>query len=348
MSSHLRTLLLGTAHIERPAIVGWGGLRVGAVITVLTCLTVAVGEPRLAIGLIMGALFVGVAEIGEGIGRRWRTMAWVNAWLMLSTFGAVLVSEHPVLCVLTSTIVAGIAGLAGLAGPRAALAGLLCLVAFTIAAGAPELPSDAFQVSLLVGLGGVVIAVVTVIPHLLRHAKQIRDANQAPVNVWEQIRGRLSWSDPFVRFAARLAVAIAVATTISQITTAPHDYWLPMSVAWVTKANWDGTVQRVADRVLGTVIGLLCCAALLFGLGISGYPAAIICGIAAGITAAFIWANYSIAVVGITVLVVVVFALDGDAVGEDLVVRLVSTFGAGILAVAVSYLWRSEPRSADV
>ena len=346
MSSHLRTLLLGTAHIERPAIVGWGGLRVGAVITALTCLTVAVGEPKLAMGLILGALFVGVAEIGEGIGRRWRTMAWVNAWLMLSTFVAVLVSEHPVLSVLASTVVAAIAGLAGLAGPRAALAGLLCLVAFTITVGAPELPRDAVQVSLLVGLGGVVMTVVTVVPHLFRHAKQISVANTVPVSPWNQLKGRLTWSEPFVRYAARLAVAIALATTISQITTSPHDYWLPMTVAWVTKANLDGTVQRVAARVLGTVVGLLCCAALLFGVGVTGYPAAIICGVAAGITAAFIWANYSIAVATITVLVVVVFALDGDAVGEDLIVRLVSTLGAGVIAVAVSYLWRSAPRAS--
>ena len=38
---------------------------------------------------------------------------------------------------------------------------------------------------------------------------------------------------------------------------------------------------------------------------------------AAGVTVAFVWANYAVAVIGITVMVVVIFSIDGDAVSVE-------------------------------
>lgn len=339
MASHLRALLMGTAHVERSAILLGGAMRVGVVVAVVICVPLTWGEPDKGIPLAVGVLFTGIAEAGEGIGRRWRTMAWVTLWLMLSALAASLVSDYPVLTVIASTVVALAAGIAGVAGPRAALGGLLALVLFTICAGAPELPEVALETALLVGLGGVIITLVTVAPHLIRDPGGVRTALEEVPPLWPRIRPMLQWSDPFVRHGARLAVGIAVGTAMAQVSGYPHAYWLPMTIAWVTRPDHDGTVTKVAGRIVGTVVGLAICGGLLIWLGVEGYTAAIVCAMAAGLTIAFVWANYAVAVTGITVMVVVVFAIDGDAVRVDLAVRMVTTLIAAAMAVAGSYLW---------
>lgn len=342
-SGHLREVLHGTAHVERGAIIVPGAIRASLVVAALLTWTTATGQHANGIPLAVGAFFVAVADSGETVGHRWRTMAWTTLWLMLAAYVAALVSEHAVLVVVTSAIVAAATGIASSAGPRAALGALLALVTFTISAGAPELPAAALDLALLVGLGGVAIMVVTVLPVAVTHPSRIRAALEPPPSVLARIRPHLTWSDPFARHAARLALVIAVATTIAELTTFPHDYWLPMTVAWVTKPDVRGTVNRVAARVAGTVIGLALCAVLLLVFGASSYAAAAIVAISTGIAVAFIWANYSVAVAAITVLVVVLFATDGDAVGEDLVVRLAATLLAAVIAVLGSYVWRTRP-----
>lgn len=340
MASHLRTVLLGTAHVDRERVMLAAAIRAAVVVAVVVSLAVASGHPSHGVWLAVGVLFVAMAEAGEGIGRRWRTMLWVDLWLMVATFAGALVSELPVLIVVGSVIVAFLGGVAGLAGARAALGGVLALVIFIISAGTPELPETAAQSALLLGLGGLVITVVTVAPHLIRDPAAVRTALDDVPSLWSLVGPQLHWSDPFVKHGARLAVSIGPATVIAEASGVPHAYWLPMTIAWITKPDIAGTVSRVAARIVGTIAGLAVCALVLLVFGSSGYSAALVSAVAAGVTVAFIWANYTVAVAGITVMVVVVFSLDGDDVSEDLIVRLAATLLAAVMAVAGSYLWR--------
>lgn len=344
VTSHLRSVLLGTAHVDRERLVVAGAVRATAVIGVLMAAAVATDHPSEGIPLAVGALFVAVAEAGEGVGRRWRTMAWVTLWLMASSLVAALLSDHPWAVVLGSTAVALAAGIAGAAGPRAALGGVLSLVTFIIVGGAPSLPAEAVRISLLMGLGGVVMTAVVVVPHLVRDPGALREALGEVPPLSRRVREHLSWADPFVRHGVRLALGIGIASAVAFASGYPHAYWLPMTIAWVTKPDLEGTVSRVAARILGTFLGIAVSGALLIGLDVSGYAAAVVTALAGGITVAFIWANYTVGVLGITVLVIVVFSLDGDSVPEDLGVRTVATLLAAVLAVAGSYLWR--PRAA--
>ena len=347
MSSHLRTVLLGTAHVDRERLMIAGAIRTALVVGVAVSLAVAGGRSSLGVWLAVGALFVAMAEAGEGIGRRWRTMLWVTLWLMAATFAGALASQHLAIVVIGSVVVAFAGGVAGVAGPRAALGGVLALVAFIISAGTPEMPESAAQSALLMGLGGIIITAVTVVPHLFRDRPALRAALDDVPPLWSLVRPRLHWSEPFVRHGVRLAVGIGLATAIAAASGLPHAYWLPMTIAWITRPDLAGTVSRVAARILGTVVGLGICAVGLLAFGASGYAAAILGAVAAGLAIAFIWANYAVAVTGVTVMVVVVFSLDGDSVAQDLVVRLAATLLAAVMAVAGSYLWRRHGASTS-
>lgn len=344
MTSHLRSVLLGTTHVDRDRVVVAGAVRATVVIALLMAIAVASGHPSEGIPLAVGALFVAVAEAGEGIGRRWRTMAWVTLWLMASSLVAGLLSDYPWAVVLASSVVALGAGFAGAAGPRAALGGVLTLVTFIIVGGAPQMPDAALDTSLLMGLGGLVITAVVVLPHVVRHPADVAFALGPVPSMRARLGEHMSWADPFVRHGVRLAAGIAAASALAFAFASgyPHAYWLPMTIAWVTKPDLEGTVTRVAARILGTVAGIAICAVLLLGFGVSGYAAAATTAIAGGVAVAFIWANYAAGVAGITVLVIVVFSLDGDSVPEELGVRLVATVIAAAMAVAGSYLWRKH------
>ena len=342
VTSHLRAVLLGTTRVERGSVLMVGGIRAAVVMGLLMTAAVAAGRPSEAIPLAVGALFVAIAEVGEGVGRRWRTMAWVTLWLMASSLVAALLSDQAWAVVLASAVVALLSGFAGAAGPRAALGGVLVLVTFIIVGGAPSMPDEALRISLLMGLGGVAMTVVVVLPHVVRDLGAVRVALGEVPSLPNRLREHLSWQDPFVRHGVRLSLGIAVASALAFASGYPHAYWLPMTIAWVTKPDLEGTVSRVAARILGTVVGIAISAVLLIGLDVSGYAAAVVVALAGGVTVAFIWANYAMGVTGITVLVIVVFSLDGDSVPEDLVVRLVATLIAAAMAVAGSYAWRSS------
>ncbi|HAN70426.1 MAG TPA: hypothetical protein DCQ36_02395 [Actinobacteria bacterium] len=342
MSSHLQTLLLGTMRVDRSRTLLAGAIRTAVLLVITVSLAIYVGNPTAGIPLSIGILFVAFAEAGEEVGRRWRTMLWTNLWLMGATLAAVLVSDFAIAVVIGAAVVAFAGGIAGAAGPRAAVGGVLTLVVFIVFAGAPGLPVAALDNALLMGLGGLIITVATVLPRIIREPGIIRVAVSPVPPLWPLIRQHLAGRDIFLRHGVRLSIAIAFATIISETVDYPHDYWLPMTVAWVTKPDVNGTVTRVALRIIGTLIGLGISAVLLLSLGVSGYAAAFVVAVAGGIAVAFVWANYAIGVAGITVLVVVMFSFGGDSVPEDLTLRLVATLLAGVIAIAASYIWRAD------
>jgi uncharacterized membrane protein YccC len=332
--------------VERGRIVTWGALRMIIVALILILVPWRAGHVALALPLVAGALFVAVADSGEAIGRRWRTMLWTTLWLMVAALLGGISSDSPALALALTIPITLICGVAGAAGPRAGVAGVLSLVMFVVISGAPESVRTGEQTVLLVGLGGLVITAATVIPHLVTSRDSRAIALEPVAPVWHRLRGRLTRNDPFVRHAARLTITIFVAMSVSEVLTLPHDYWMPMTVAWVTKPDADGTVSKVLARLAGTVVGLLVIAAIFEVVGVRGAWMAFTCAVATGVVVAFIWANYAIAVAAITILFVGMFTFEGDPVGETLAVRFGCTVLAGGLVLAGSFLWRA--RGSDV
>jgi uncharacterized membrane protein YccC len=128
---------------------------------------------------------------------------------------------------------------------------------------------------------------------------------------------------------------MAIATTISESLTVPHPYWLPMSVAWMSKPDLSGTVVRVLHRLVGTVLGLVIAylVVILFRPSGNGFLPLALLGVALAI--AFIWSNYAVAVTGVTLWVVSLFAMIGDPVVSTMDARLLATAAAaGLVLIA--------------
>ena len=143
----------------------------------------------------------------------------------------------------------------------------------------------------------------------------------------------------FTRHAIRLTILIVIATLIAQLDTASHSYWLPMTVAWVTKPDAAGTAPRVVARVLGTIAGLLVteAAAVILGEGLATVTVSVTIG--ALVVAAFLASNYAISTFGATIMLVGLMHLADPGMNSVLAERLLDTVAAGVLVLGLAYLW---------
>jgi uncharacterized membrane protein YccC len=157
-----------------------------------------------------------------------------------------------------------------------------------------------------------------------------------------RLQAHLSISDGACEHALRLAIAFGVATLASVSIPAEHTYWLPMTVAWVTRPDLAGTVNRVAMRVLGTIVGLLIFGAIAM-LTTDPLVLAVVAAIAAYLLVAYIWANYPIAVVGVTIFVIALMQLSAGEPLVDMIARLIATLIAGVWVLFVTLF---RPRRA--
>jgi len=351
-SSHLRHVLVGAGGVVRESVVLdrakvliWPSLYRSAIITALVVAAIAAGTPENALALGIGSLFVALAGEFQPIGRRWRLMLWTLLWSMVGAFLGGLVSDTVVIGVIVSAGVALVCGFVAVGGAGAGIASLLTLVVFTVFCGIPVNPVSDLHTTLLIGLGGLVQFVAIALPAFVRHPAAFFDAGEQPAPLIARIRPHVKLSDPMMRHGIRLAVAIAVATAVSHTTALPNHYWIPMTVAWMSRPDAHGTVTKVVGRILGTIGGVLLSLLLLdaTGMPLDSYGFAAVVGIGAVIALVFIWAEYPLAVVGVTVFVIALLALLGESSGTSSLLRIVDTLIAGVITVACSFLLRPKP-----
>lgn len=307
----------------------------GTLITaVVTVIPVLAGDLQMAIPLSIGAAFIAVSEAGQAFSLRWRTMLWTTAALTVAVGLGSALSNVTFLAIAATAVVAFVCGAVGFLDRRAAVGGLLALVLFSIYVGVPVPMDDALTSAALVGLGGFIQAVASVAMCALRGKHRQPQPERTPFpplsDLW---RG----DHMFLRHATRLAIVMVVATSISEFASVPHPYWLPMSVAWMSKPDHDGTVVRVLHRMVGTIAGLAIAfiAVVIFRPTGSGFLPLAMLGVALAI--AFIWANYAVAVTGVTIWVVSLFAMVGDPVIETMDARLLATAAAAVLVLIASW-----------
>lgn len=146
----------------------------------------------------------------------------------------------------------------------------------------------------------------------------------------------------FTRHAIRLGLLIMVATAIAEVANVNHAYWLPLTVAWVTRPDLAGTAEKVVSRIGGTLLGLIAFGAvvLLFG---SSQPV-MLAVFAVGMFLAISWfpANYSVCIIAVTAFLLALLSLDFPDVTELIEPRMVETVAGGLLVLFVAWAWPTK------
>ena len=346
---HLRQILVGSGAISRAQIV-WPRSFVSATIAATIAFAcIQLDQVGAALPLVIGAGFVGLANAGIGPTQAIKGMAWCLLWITLATLAGGLAATLDMAQVLIAVVMALIAGFAGALGKRGALIGVLSLVLYVVFSGAPDTERTAFTSAVLLGLGGLVQLIIGGAFALLsdrRHPRTESNIEESR-SVIDRLREHGRRDSQFARHAARLAVAVGVATVIAHSTGWPHEYWIPMTVVWMSRPDKNGTSTRVVERTLGTLLGIGVSLLLidLIGTGPIRLPLYIFIGTLFAI--AFVNANYPIAVGGITLIVITLFTIDGEPLSETVPYRLVCTLVAAVITIAASFLWPYRPKTPN-
>lgn len=145
---------------------------------------------------------------------------------------------------------------------------------------------------------------------------------------------------PLFRHAARLTACMFVGYLIIQLLPLDsQNYWLLLTILFITKPTFSATKQRLLQRIIGTVIGIGI-ATLLY---LWGLPLIALIGIAALSKFLFFWyleQRYSIAVACVSVYVAIIlqfYGLDAEALFIKRI--LITTLAAGLVFLALRFLW---------
>ena len=327
-------------HVEKKNLLIRRSIRTAAVATGLPLIAWALGVPDAIVPLGVGALFVGISESNIHPLRRARFMLWTTAWLMATSALGFLVAENPIVVVLASAVVAAVSGWVGVAGPSVGLVGVLSLVLFTITVGVPDSMRLSVATVAFVGLGGLVQVALFLLVNRLRTSAAGTPPPRAPTTLWFRLTHPGDQRDMFVRHALGVMIAIVVATAISQFLEVPHQYWIPMTVAWIFKPDLKDTVMRVTERVVGTLAAIGVAFVWETYVGSSHGLRLIVAGIGAYLLLAFLTANYTVATFGVTSFVLALFAMAGDLYEQTVIFRLLATLAAGAIVIVVIFAAR--------
>ncbi len=69
------------------------------------------------------------------------------------------------------------------------------------------------------------------------------------------IKNNIDINNIFFRHAIRLSIVIPLAWIISYALLSENQFWVPLTVAWIAKPDYVGTVPRILARVIGTILG---------------------------------------------------------------------------------------------
>ncbi len=339
-----REILLGTTRVHRSHLKHRQALITAVLAAGLTVLCIAIGSEAAALPLVIGVTFTGILNLTGAFDVRVRAMAWTVPWLAGATLLGGLVSSWRWWELIIVAVVGLAGGYAGALGTRGMLIGILAMVVFTVFAGVDATPAEAVQAALLMAAGSVLHLLVSTVPTLIPSPGVLRQRTEHPEPWPARLDPRRRVDDLFLHHAIRLSAALVVGSAIADAVAWPHPYWIPMTIVWMSKPDAQGTVTRVVERILGTVLGVAVTALLIDGISDSDIAIPIYVGIGVFLLLAFLFANYPIAVVGVTLMVLTLLSLPGRTVVDTLDFRLIATVVAGVITLAAAFiLWRRAP-----
>ena len=319
-------------NFTRPSHATWPDVIRGAgITTLLGWIALNMEAPRALLPLTLGSVFTAIAETGQGQEHPWRTMVWTTSWLSIAAGLGAVVGEYTPLAVVGSGVMGFVCGTAASHGSRTAVTSLLTLVVFTIYCGWPGSIIPATQDMALIFTGGMIQTVGCLAVRAFQ--KKSYERVEHP-QLWISLKQyNFQPIKEHLRHGMRLGVTLMVATSISETTGLPHQYWLPMTVAWVSRAQLSSTCNRIIHRLLGTVLGLFVVQLVVQFIGPQGSEWLPLSLIGAGILVAYVWVHYAIAVMGVTMWIVSAFALVGDRVVDTIANRMLDTFVACLIVL---------------
>lgn len=151
----------------------------------------------------------------------------------------------------------------------------------------------------------------------------------------------LSLKSVLMRRAIRMMIAVLIGTVVFLMQRKSHGFWVPMTVTIIMQSTIGGTLRKGMQRLVGTTIGIIAAALVLYTVS-NPIIYAVIMVIAvflAYYAKAYNQVSYGVFVVPITMVIVLLLAsLNSDHITALMVKRILDTIIAAVIVVICSYL----------
>jgi uncharacterized membrane protein YccC len=159
------------------------------------------------------------------------------------------------------------------------------------------------------------------------------------------LRSNLTFQSVTFRHAVRLGAAAAIATAIATGLHLPRGYWVVVTVLVVLKPNFGGTIERVVQRIAGTIVGGV--VAMLITIFVPDQMMLFLCvALLAFISFSIRSFGYGFFTLVLTPLFMVLLDLANPGDWKVSLFRILDTLAGGVLALIGGYtlfpVWERE------
>jgi Fusaric acid resistance protein-like len=252
-----------------------------------------------------------------------------------------LTSEPGWLAVVTMALCASAAALTVAVSVRVYIVGLNCVLALLLAQGLAPSSGVAVDAMLLGAAGAALQALFSLATAPFQPPIKLQGARfDALRRVGKAIREGVERRTVAVRHAARWGVALAAGVALYHIVDlGQHGYWVPLTIVFVLRPGESETVERIAMRAAGTVLGLVIGTPLAVLLGGSAVAECIAITVAAGLAFALLAIEYALFTTAVTCLIVLLSHALGQSAWQTADERAVGTVLGLAIVAAVVALW---------
>ena len=319
-----------------------------AVPVTLASLAELVIEDTFAAGLATGALIAGFVAFDAPARVRVRWQLLTAPLIGACAAIGVLSSQTTVTAVVALAAVGALAGLCFAVSIRLMIAGLTCTLALLIAQGFSLEPGDAGMAFVLATAGALLQAAAAMVAFAVSDRAPGRwRLTEAARSTIVTLSANLHPRSRAFRHGVRFGVALGFGVAVYRIVDlGAHGYWVPLTILFVLRPFADETLERVAMRAAGTVLGLAVATGLAALLGEQAVVTALALGVAAAFAYALLAIEYALFTTAITVYVVLLTDSLGTPPIEAADERAIAT-AIGIAVAAVAYRVWGEVEDPD-
>ena len=231
------------------------------------------------------------------------------------------------------------------------VAALTATLGLLLAQGLALETSDAVEVFALAGIGALAQAAFSLAHGARRSHRRGLDPRAGLRGARDAIASNFRLDSESFRHALRWGIALGVGTATYQVLDlGQHGYWIPMTILFVLRPGYGETLERIAMRAAGTVLGLLIATPLAELIGGVDVIEAVVIAVAAAFSYALLAIEYALFTAAITTFAVVYAHALGEPAMEAADQRLIGT-AIGLVIVALAFfVFRDRPaaQASDV
>ncbi|MCY1633471.1 YccS family putative transporter [Marinifilum sp. D737] len=158
-------------------------------------------------------------------------------------------------------------------------------------------------------------------------------------SLWKRFTNQLNWNHPKFKYAIRLSTCFLIGYLLMLAFDIEKGYWILLTSLFVCQPSYSETRQRLFQRILGTITGVVLGVSIVQILPTVGGQVVLLL-IAAYFFFAWLKNNYAVSVIFVTIFVIAAFNLIADKGVVVMIPRIIDTvIGALLAIIVVRFMW---------